>query len=55
MTEPGPWNPTPDQFDRYIRRETEMAVEKLQKGRLDHTNLHSPETVMRARELAKNR
>jgi len=55
MAEPGPWNPTPEQFDRYLRREIEMAVQKIQKGHLDYTNLHSPETVMRARELVRKR
>lgn len=45
----GAWNPTPEQFARYLDREVEMAVVKLQR-RETGQNLHSPETMERARE-----
>jgi hypothetical protein len=44
------WCPTPEQFDRYIRREVEMARANLAlPGVSALSTLHSPETVARAK------
>ena len=45
------WNPTPEQFDRYLQREVEMARRNLARPNTHHaTTLHSPETIWLAKQ-----
>lgn len=45
------WNPTPEQFQTYLRREIEMARTKLKMGTHPSTMLHSQDVVLTAKRM----
>jgi hypothetical protein len=44
------WNPTPEEYQRYLAREIEMAKENIAKGGPADVVLHSSRTVTLVRE-----
>lgn len=49
------WNPTPEEYQRYLAREVEMAKENIAKGCPADVVLHSSRTVTLVREEMKEK
>jgi hypothetical protein len=49
------WNPTPEEYQRYLAREVEMAKENIAKGCPADVVLHSSHTVTLVREEMKGK